>query len=145
MADLHKVKSNSFTWKGYWNYSLWSIVGHKNVRSVRYFIKMATFKPGLQKYSKESNPETIEKRIEKDPFEKMSFAAVKEIDLIDEKMEFYKFTQGFIVLTRFFICNKGNEKLGWLVNIHETLVDDGVSEGRSGIDLYFLQEDGIKL
>ena len=35
--------------------------------------------------------------------------------------------------------------MGWLVNIHETLVDDGVSEGRSGIDLYFLQEDGIIL
>ena len=59
---------------------------------------MATFKPGLLKYSiKESNPEINEKKTEKDLYEKMSFAAVKQVDLIDEKMEFNKFTQGFIL------------------------------------------------
>ncbi|KAJ3345889.1 DNA polymerase epsilon catalytic subunit [Kappamyces sp. JEL0680] len=38
---------------------------------------------------------------------------------------------------------EGDAKLGWLVNVHETLVDDGsCPEGHSGLDLYFLQDDG---
>ena len=58
------------------------------------------------------------------------FAAVIHRDVIDAKMGFSRYVQG-------------TPKKGWLVNIQPTILDDGVSPlGRSGVELYFLEDDG---
>ncbi|TPX58573.1 DNA-directed DNA polymerase [Powellomyces hirtus] len=55
---------------------------------------------------------------------------VKARDELDEKMGFWRYREG-------------PEKLGWMVNMHPTLVMDGEwPSGKSAADLYFLEEDG---
>ncbi|ORX90877.1 putative DNA polymerase epsilon catalytic subunit A [Basidiobolus meristosporus CBS 931.73] len=58
------------------------------------------------------------------------FEEVKKVDALDEKLGFYRYQEG-------------PEKLGWLINMHATLVKDSDHPtGRAGVDLYFLEEDG---
>ncbi|KAJ3268707.1 DNA polymerase epsilon catalytic subunit, partial [Terramyces sp. JEL0728] len=58
------------------------------------------------------------------------FKAIQKRDEIDEKMGFPRFVEG-------------EKRLGWLVNINDTIVDTGVDkDGSAGVDLYFLQNDG---
>ncbi|KAI8587396.1 hypothetical protein BDZ88DRAFT_240684 [Geranomyces variabilis] len=64
--------------------------------------------------------ESLESRLEE----------VKQRDELDEKMGFWRYREG-------------PEKLGWMVNMHPTLVIDGEwPTGKSAVDLYFLEEDG---
>ncbi|KAI8821881.1 uncharacterized protein EV422DRAFT_573743 [Fimicolochytrium jonesii] len=62
-----------------------------------------------------------------------SWARIEEIrvtDELDENMGFWRYREG-------------PEKLGWLVNMHPTMVLDGEwGSGKSAVDLYFLEEDG---
>jgi DNA polymerase epsilon subunit 1 len=57
------------------------------------------------------------------------FEQFKERDEIDNKMGFERFVEGPM-------------KLGWLINIQSTLIDDASPQGRSGVELYFLEDDG---
>ncbi|KAG9000298.1 DNA polymerase epsilon catalytic subunit [Tulasnella sp. JGI-2019a] len=58
------------------------------------------------------------------------FEDVKLRDEIDEKLGFARYTAG-------------PSRDGWLVNMHPTLVKDEESPlGRSGVDYYFIQDDG---
>ncbi|TPX34056.1 DNA-directed DNA polymerase [Synchytrium microbalum] len=60
----------------------------------------------------------------------LMFEEIQLRDEMDERMGFYRYAEG-------------PEKLGWLVNLHPTLVKDQESPtGKSAIDLYFLEEDG---
>jgi DNA polymerase epsilon subunit 1 len=50
------------------------------------------------------------------------------------------FQQGFDKFT-----GAGAERLGWLINMHPTVFNDPESgQIRSGVDYYFLQEDGSR-
>ncbi len=54
----------------------------------------------------------------------------KKADEIDRKMGFDRY-------------EAGPAKTGWLINMHSTTVpDDDVLEGTSGVDYYFLDEEG---
>ena len=56
---------------------------------------------------------------------------VKEIDSIDEFMGFPKYEGG------------GKAKIGWLTNLHNTVVDNEYNlAGNAAVDYYFLQDDG---
>ncbi|KND02716.1 DNA polymerase epsilon catalytic subunit [Spizellomyces punctatus DAOM BR117] len=55
---------------------------------------------------------------------------VRVRDEMDEKMGFYRYTEG-------------PERLGWMVNMHPTVLFDGEwPSGKAAVDLYFLDEDG---
>ncbi|RKP23832.1 ribonuclease H-like domain-containing protein, partial [Syncephalis pseudoplumigaleata] len=54
----------------------------------------------------------------------------RAMDAIDERMGFHRFQEG-------------PPRLGWLINMHPTLVHDkDTPSGRAGVDYYFLEEDG---
>lgn len=56
--------------------------------------------------------------------------AIKLADVIDEAFGFPR-------------SNSGKKKVGWLVNIKPTSIeDDDVPEGRAGVDCYFIEDDG---
>ncbi|KAI9594971.1 hypothetical protein BDF19DRAFT_465848 [Syncephalis fuscata] len=58
------------------------------------------------------------------------FENTQAMDTIDERMGFYRFQEG-------------PPRLGWLINMHPTLVRDKDNpSGRAGVDYYFLEEDG---
>ncbi|KAG8738813.1 DNA polymerase epsilon catalytic subunit [Ceratobasidium sp. 414] len=58
------------------------------------------------------------------------FEEVKIRDEVDEKLGFFKYLEG-------------PKRVGWLVNMHPTLVkDDEHATGRAGVDYYFIQDDG---
>ncbi|KAL7751596.1 DNA polymerase epsilon catalytic subunit [Sorochytrium milnesiophthora] len=58
------------------------------------------------------------------------FDEVKLRDELDEKLGFYRF-------------DEGSEKVGWMVNMHPTLIRDKEwPSGRSACDYYFIEEDG---
>ncbi|RUS23179.1 hypothetical protein BC937DRAFT_91409, partial [Endogone sp. FLAS-F59071] len=58
------------------------------------------------------------------------FEDVKIRDEIDERLGFRRY-------------HEGSEKLGWLINMHSTLVKDpDWPGGRAAVDYYFLEEDG---
>ncbi|KAJ2994653.1 DNA polymerase epsilon catalytic subunit [Globomyces sp. JEL0801] len=61
--------------------------------------------------------------------DKLTLQSVVKTNAIDNTMGFACFVEG-------------DPKLGWLVNMHESLVDDGLVNGRAALDLYFLMEDG---
>ena len=49
---------------------------------------------------------------------------------IDESMGFVRY-------------DSGKKKVGWLINMHSTTVEDEkIPGGRAGVDYYFLEEDG---
>ncbi|KAJ3047104.1 DNA polymerase epsilon catalytic subunit, partial [Rhizophlyctis rosea] len=57
---------------------------------------------------------------------------LKARDELDERMGFYRFVEG-------------EDKVGWMVNIHPTvLLDESqlIENARAAVDLYFLEEDG---
>ncbi|GAA97490.1 uncharacterized protein L969DRAFT_83792 [Mixia osmundae IAM 14324] len=59
------------------------------------------------------------------------FEEVKLRDSLDERLGFYRFSEG------------GKSKVGWLVNMHPTLIKDDLhSGGRAAVDFYFIQDDG---
>nr|KAJ3422362.1 DNA polymerase epsilon catalytic subunit [Polyrhizophydium stewartii] len=67
-----------------------------------------------------------------DRFDKMASSAehAKARDELDEKMGFARYVEG-------------PERLGWLINIQPTTVPDSeIQNGKAGVDLYFLEEDG---
>ncbi|QRW08330.1 DNA polymerase epsilon subunit 1 [Ceratobasidium sp. AG-Ba] len=58
------------------------------------------------------------------------FEEVRIRDEVDEKLGFAKYIEG-------------PKRVGWLVNMHPTLVkDDDHPTGRAGVDYYFIQDDG---
>jgi DNA polymerase epsilon subunit 1 len=64
-------------------------------------------------------------KIEHDVFE-----LAARTDALDLKYGFERYSQG-------------EARIGWLINIHSTVVSDSVTpQGRSAVDLYFLQDDG---
>ncbi|ODN97119.1 DNA polymerase epsilon catalytic subunit A [Cryptococcus amylolentus CBS 6273] len=62
------------------------------------------------------------------------FEEVKAYDEIDEKLGFWRFES---------VRSEGEEKVGWLVNMHMTLMQSEVSpNGLAAVDYYFIQDDG---
>jgi DNA polymerase epsilon subunit 1 len=58
------------------------------------------------------------------------FEAVRQANAIDESMGFPRF-------------ESGEKRVGWLINMHSTTVQDpNISGGRAGVDFYFLEDDG---
>ena len=58
------------------------------------------------------------------------FQAIKLADSIDETMGFAR-------------MESGKQRVGWLSNMHSTVIQDPkVPGGRAGVDFYFLEEDG---
>lgn len=56
--------------------------------------------------------------------------ATRLANAIDESMGFARYDSGRI-------------KVGWLINMHSTTIEDeGIPGGRAGVDYYFLEEDG---
>ena len=87
---------------------------------------MDNFKPGLIS----SNSEPKQKYFKEEEKPIIDLESAKHRNFIDSKMGYSNFDQG-------------EPRLGWLVDISETIVEDPICpEGRSGIDLYFFQDDG---
>ncbi|KAI8052820.1 hypothetical protein BDF22DRAFT_633316 [Syncephalis plumigaleata] len=60
----------------------------------------------------------------------LQFENTRTMDAIDERMGFHRFQEGA-------------PRLGWLINMHPTIVQDkDTPSGRAGVDYYFLEEDG---
>jgi DNA polymerase epsilon subunit 1 len=58
------------------------------------------------------------------------FEATRAANRIDEAMGFARF-------------DAGRPRVGWLINMHSTSVeDDNIPGGRAGVDFYFLEDDG---
>jgi DNA polymerase epsilon subunit 1 len=58
------------------------------------------------------------------------FEAIRLASQIDEAMGFPRF-------------ESGEKRVGWLINMHSTSIEDrNVPGGRAGVDFYFLQDDG---
>ena len=58
------------------------------------------------------------------------FEAVRLADSIDESLGFPRF-------------DSGEKRVGWLINMHSTSIEDqNIPGGRAGVDFYFLEEDG---
>lgn len=58
------------------------------------------------------------------------FEAIRMANSIDEALGFPRF-------------EAGNAKVGWLINMHSTSIEDpNVPGGRAAVDYYFLEEDG---
>ena len=56
--------------------------------------------------------------------------AIRLADSIDESLGFPRF-------------EAGDKRVGWLINMHSTSIEDpAVPGGRAGVDFYFLEEDG---
>ena len=87
---------------------------------------MDNFKPGLLQYGQD-HKQKFQKEDER-PI--LNLESCQQRDLIDLKLGYENF-------------DHGEPRLGWLVDISETIVEDAQNpEGRSGIDLYFFQDDG---
>lgn len=62
------------------------------------------------------------------------FEEVKIQDEIDEKLGFWRFESSKA---------EGEKKIGWLVNMHQTLLQGSTSPGGlAAVDFYFIQDDG---
>ena len=58
------------------------------------------------------------------------FEAIRLADSIDESLGFARY-------------ESGERRVGWLINMHSTSIEDpNVPGGRAGVDFYFLEEDG---
>lgn len=61
----------------------------------------------------------------------------------DEKREAVKLANGIDEAMGFARYESGKKKVGWLVNIHSTSIEDEkIPDGRAGLDCYFIEEDG---
>jgi DNA polymerase epsilon subunit 1 len=92
---------------------------------------MDDFKPGLQKYTKAcAEKKVFTPVVDKYKEDRMDFESIKERNMLDLKMGFPNLQPGF-------------SRTGWLVNIQPTLIDCAECvDGLSGIDLYFIEDDG---
>lgn len=67
------------------------------------------------------------------------FEEVRIRDEIDEKLGFWRWEGGGVGSHG----TRGEERTGWLVNMHQTLLaDELIAGGKQAIDLYFIQDDG---
>jgi hypothetical protein len=67
------------------------------------------------------------------------FEEVRVRDEIDDKLGFWRWEGGGVGSHG----TRGEERTGWLVNMHQTLlVDELIAGGKQAIDLYFIQDDG---
>lgn len=68
---------------------------------------------------------------------------VNEATSTDEKREATKLAHSIDEAMGFARYESGKKKVGWLVNVHSTSIEDGkVVGGRAGLDCYFIEEDG---
>ncbi|KAI9013156.1 hypothetical protein BC832DRAFT_282542 [Gaertneriomyces semiglobifer] len=78
--------------------------------------------------SRPTAPEVVE--VESSDSVEARIAETKARDELDEKMGFWRYSEG-------------PERLGWMVNLHATTIFDGEwPTGKSAVDMYFLEEDG---
>ncbi|KAH8761488.1 hypothetical protein F5882DRAFT_477713 [Hyaloscypha sp. PMI_1271] len=72
-----------------------------------------------------------------------SKGGVNEATSTDEKREATKLAHSIDEAMGFARYESGKKKVGWLVNVHSTSIEDGkVLDGRAGLDCYFIEEDG---
>jgi DNA polymerase epsilon subunit 1 len=81
------------------------------------------------------------------PRKAKTFAATKgsvnEATSSDEKREATRLAHSIDEAMGFARYESGKKKVGWLVNLHSTSIeDDKVLDGRAGVDCYFIEEDG---
>lgn len=79
------------------------------------------------------------------PRKAKTFAASghSEATSADEKREANRLAHSIDEAMGFARYESGKKKVGWLVNIHTTsLEDEKIPEGRSAVDCYFIEEDG---
>ena len=61
----------------------------------------------------------------------------------DEKREAGRLAHSIDEAQGFARYESGRKRTGWLVNVQTTIIeDDKIAEGRSGLDCYFIEEDG---
>ena len=61
----------------------------------------------------------------------------------DEKLEAIKLAHSIDESMGFARYDSGKKKVGWLCNMHATVIEDEVNlNGRAGVDFYFLEDDG---
>ena len=61
----------------------------------------------------------------------------------DEKLQATRLAHTIDEVMGFARYDSGKKKVGWLVNMHSTTIeDDKIPGGRAGVDYYFLEEDG---
>ena len=60
-----------------------------------------------------------------------------------EKIEAVKLAHGIDEAMGFARYESGKKRIGWLVNVHATTIEDEkIADGRAGLDCYFIEEDG---
>ncbi|KAH8595284.1 hypothetical protein B0O99DRAFT_687123 [Bisporella sp. PMI_857] len=68
---------------------------------------------------------------------------VSEATSSDEKREAVALANSIDEAQGFARYESGKKRIGWLVNLHATRIEDEkIPEGRAGLDCYFLEEDG---
>ena len=61
----------------------------------------------------------------------------------DEKLQATRLAHTIDESMGFARYDSGKKKVGWLINMHSTTIeDDKIPGGRAGVDYYFLEEDG---
>jgi DNA polymerase epsilon subunit 1 len=80
------------------------------------------------------------------PRKAKTFTATKgnnEATSSDEKREAVKLAHSIDESMGFGRYESGKKKVGWLVNLHSTSIEDEkILDGRAGLDCYFIEEDG---
>ena len=66
-----------------------------------------------------------------------------EATFADEKREAVKLAHSIDEAQGFARYDSGKKRVGWLVNMHSTSIEDEkILDGRAGLDCYFIEEDG---
>jgi DNA polymerase epsilon subunit 1 len=79
------------------------------------------------------------------PRKPKTFAAKSgsEATSADEKREAVKLAHSIDEAQGFPRYDSGKKRVGWLVNLHSTTIEDEkIPDGRAGLDCYFIEEDG---
>lgn len=79
------------------------------------------------------------------PRKAKTFTASKnnEATSADEKREATRLANSIDEAQGFARYDSGKKKVGWLVNVHSTSIEDEkIPEGRAGLDCYFIEDDG---
>ena len=79
------------------------------------------------------------------PRKTKTFAASnsRESTSLDEKREAVRLAHSIDEAMGFARYESGKKKVGWLCNIHSTVIEDeNHAEGRAAVDCYFIEEDG---
>lgn len=91
----------------------------------KYRSSASSFNPKRSKTVEFSGLRSTEKTSQDEKYE-----AVRLADSIDESMGFPR-------------VESGKKRVGWLCNMHSTIIQDSkVPGGRAGVDFYFLEDDG---